>query len=1219
MQLVRQIVKTLSKLFNVRTPEWPRLLLLYLMNFIFIASLTWGELILYAAFLQHIGFEALRVFFIAKAIISVLAVAVYSAFADRVANDKLLIGIFLIGAVPIVTGLFLLEQGFVTIAYPLLYLTVFVPFYDVQAAHWYTYVNGFYDTRSAKRIIPVLATSVSAASIFAGFSMPLLNNLFAPTSIIIIWTGSLVIVALLTWLMPYLLGDKKARLERAVDSLPSFAETKEKEQPASFFENIRDGYRYVLQSKFLRWMTLSALLLALLQTFVEYQTGRIFEQELQTTENISSFTGTLVSVSNIVILLFQSLLLGRIMGRIGLANANLIFPVGTLTISGSLIFFQNLPAAALAYLNRGEFAAMGYSINSLLYNAVPLRIKGRARAFITGIVIPLGLLGGGILLLIPLVDTAWFVPVLIGLCATGYVASELVVRREYGQALLKMLEQEDFSSLLSERVSRLSVTDPATLNALRKRLEESNNYEFTIFMAELISQVGGQAAVPLLAEAAKQSPDGRVRAGLIDVLVAADIQGSQARQFYTGFLNDPDRRVRQSAIAGLEQLVGPDDEQFLTPALKMLEDPDIEVRAQILFILANSTDFYAYPLAVHALNHLLAEQDPAQRARGVQILGQIIQARTSRNLDNVSRPIFTLARHLADPEDQVRLQAALAVEAISKNKVSDQASELILQQMSGLANDPVERIRQATLVVYGRLGKAEAYPILVEALKDASSQVRTVAVDTMVEAGRAIIPVIHPRLNAPDPQLRKMVTVILSRINQEEYGPLLKSYITHNLLEVYRNYNRLGALAPLATYPTVTVLNGALHEQNQQRLNEIFYLLTAIHDRRSIKLISDALRSSDGNTRANGIEALETLTSPQTATLIGQLFDPDLSSAKILSLGQELWEMGPLSTIEVVRQLIQDQDHVWLRAITTLALGELALDASDQEEPDLSAPAKKRSRPGRSGGMGLFDLLGGDQPDKDSSERNNKRAGRRVNPLALFADTDETPAPTNNNQLVETTPPSPIPLTRSQIDELLQVSFKDPMLEIRLAARAANRIMQGKSVTTHLSQEEATLLSAVEKIIFLKEVPFFQGMTIDQLTVLANVCEEQIFEEDTRIYNEGDPGGTLYVVVSGRVSLEQERRKGSFARLATFEAHSYFGEMNLFDNSPRSSSAIALQDTLTLKISREPLIALARQYPDLSLELINVLSQRLRETNDRVAELTKTRPRELHKLFDKFD
>jgi CRP-like cAMP-binding protein len=145
-------------------------------------------------------------------------------------------------------------------------------------------------------------------------------------------------------------------------------------------------------------------------------------------------------------------------------------------------------------------------------------------------------------------------------------------------------------------------------------------------------------------------------------------------------------------------------------------------------------------------------------------------------------------------------------------------------------------------------------------------------------------------------------------------------------------------------------------------------------------------------------------------------------------------------------------------------------------------------------------------------------------------------------------------------------------------------------------------------------------MTVDQLKVLAQVCEEAFFAEDSRIYNQGDQGGTLYVVVSGRVGIEREgMRKGSFARVGTVEAHSYFGEMNLFDNSPRDSSALAIQDTLTLNLRREPLIALARQYPELSLELINVLSQRLRETTGQIANLTRSRPSELHKLFDQFD
>ena len=163
------------------------------------------------------------------------------------------------------------------------------------------------------------------------------------------------------------------------------------------------------------------------------------------------------------------------------------------------------------------------------------------------------------------------------------------------------------------------------------------------------------------------------------------------------------------------------------------------------------------------------------------------------------------------------------------------------------------------------------------------------------------------------------------------------------------------------------------------------------------------------------------------------------------------------------------------------------------------------------------------------------------------------------------------------------------------------------------------MLSTIERIIFLKEMPFFQGMTVRQLQVLAAICEEEFFEEDQLIFNQGDPGGALYVIVSGRVGIEQQKRTGSFARLATLETHSYFGEMTLFDNSPRSAAAVALQDTLTLRLRREPLIALARQHPALSLELIQVLSERLRQANNRIAELTRTHPRELQKLFDTLD
>jgi CRP-like cAMP-binding protein len=164
------------------------------------------------------------------------------------------------------------------------------------------------------------------------------------------------------------------------------------------------------------------------------------------------------------------------------------------------------------------------------------------------------------------------------------------------------------------------------------------------------------------------------------------------------------------------------------------------------------------------------------------------------------------------------------------------------------------------------------------------------------------------------------------------------------------------------------------------------------------------------------------------------------------------------------------------------------------------------------------------------------------------------------------------------------------------------------------------MLSAIEKIIFLKQVSLFQNLTLDHLKVLSTICEEEEFAKGRTICEEGEPGGTLYVVVLGKVAIERTgRRKGTKTQVATLEANACIGEMTLFDNGLRTATAVALQNTLTISLRREPLLALTRQYPDLLLDLINILSQRLRETSNQVAKHTRSQPRELHRLFDELD
>lgn len=1165
---MKTLARPLNRLFNIRAEEWPRFLLLYLMAFLFIAGSTWGELNVQTSFLFQIGVQNLPQVLVANALVSIIAIAIYTPFVDRVTNDKLLIAISVIGAVAIGIGYTLLGLGQPAIAYPLLYLLSIVVRQTFNL-HWWTYVAGFYDTRAAKRIVPLLATAARLSIIFAGQTIPFLNAVISPSSnIILLWLGSLLVIAIAAWLMPRLLKEQKTP-PAASDSRPSFT------------RNVREGYRYVSHSPFLRWMAFSTLFMMLLFALIEYYTSYIFTYSFSSGEELANFLGRLSSLTSLILLPFQLFLFSRLVGRLGLGNANLIFPTGALAIGGALVGWPQVSTSALGYLERKIFRPVFRNpTDNLLYNAVPLHVKGRARAFIGGLVAPLGsLVGAGLLLALPFLPGDRILRALIGAATLAYFISAFVVRRRYSQALITMLEQEDFSFLISS-TSELTVADSATLDWLTKKLETSPGDDFTIFIAHLVSRVGGNAALPILGRAA-QAGDAAVRSAILDLLAAADVRGGVARALYTSFLDDPDGRVRRSAIAGLGQLSGPENGQFLERALDMLSDPDVDVRTQVIPPLVKSGDFFYLASAIQTLSDLAKEKSPALRARGVRVLGQIGDVRFIRNL----------ARYLDDPDDQVQVEAAAAIESLAQAKIPERVAGSLLEHLSRSPDNPVERVRLAAVAILRQIEMAEANQLLVRFLSDPSRQVREGAIDALVSLGQQAVSLLSPALESPDLQLRKMATVVLGRVQPEQFGPLIESHINNSLRTIYANYGRLEALSQYADYPSISVLQSVLEEQNCQLTQEIFYLLTAIHDPESITVIVESLDSDAARVRANAIEALEALTTPQMAQMMAPLFDPQIKRSGLLRIAQETWEIPPLDSAQVIRQLMTAPSPT-LRAIMVFALGEIGAAFAAGE----ARLAPKRDGPSSAALLGK--LIGDSEVRKPGMRR-------------------PRPSPPLDKLTQAYGSAGGLPLPRREIEQLVQASLNDSDPGVRAAAQAAWRKISGQRAIG-ATPKENTMLSTIERVIFLKEVPFFQGMTIDQLQALAGICEEKFFAQDTPIFEQGDPGGVLYVVVSGRVAIEREgQRKGSVVRLATVEARSYFGEMSLFDRGPRSAAARAIQDTITLRLRREPLIALVRQYPDLSLELIHVLSQRVRQANDKIAQLTRSRPRELDKLYDK--
>jgi HEAT repeat protein/ATP/ADP translocase len=1169
----------LSKLLNIRRGEWPRFLMLYAMAFIFIAGITWGELVAQASFLFRSGINNLPQVLIANAIISIIAIMIYTPFVDRVANDKLLIGISLISAAAIGVGYAMLGT-LPLVAYPLLYLLSLVirQTFNIQ---WWTYVNDFYDTRAAKRIIPALTTASRIAIIFAGLTIPVFRRL-PSGSVALIWLGSLLVVAAMAWLMPHII-----KQETVTEEAP-----RGKAQASSFLRDIREGYQYVSRSPFMRWTALSSLVTALLAALLTYLTSHVFvepqsyglQQTFESDTALSSFLGSLNSWSSLILLPIQLFLLSRIVGRIGLGNSYLVFRLVTLGISGALIAVPTVGTSALSYIDQTALNRVFRSpTENMLYNAVPQRVKGRARAFITGFITPIGsLIGGLLLLLTPYIQASWYLRATIAVSLVAFILSALFVRREYAHALISMLEQEDFSFLLSSATD-LDVTDAATFRWLTQKLEESTSDDFKIFIAKLISEIGGVNAVPILERLAREASSD-IRATIVDILVATDTRGEAVGKLYADLLADPDPRVRRSAIAALEHWAGPQSEQYLALALEMLRDPDIEVRAQVIPSLIASGDFFYLASAVQLLTSLLADPDPAQRARGVRVLGQVGDVRFVRNL----------AEYLNDADGQVRVEAITAIETLAQKMLPDPLAGLAVKAIRNLRYDPIEGVRHSVLEIARRIDSAEARYLLVEFLSDPSPRIREEAVQALAAIGKDALPLLNPLIQSGNPWLHKMASVTLAHINPDEFRSLVMAHIHNDLYVIYKNRGYLEALSDCAGYAGIFALKETLQEENQRLTEEIFYLLAALYDKEAVDLIAESLRSENQRVRANAVEALESLTTPQTANLIAPLFEPTTQPSVLLQIGEQQWGLQHPNSRRAIAEFAAHPQNPWLRAIAIHALGEMGAALKAQEQP-APAPAEKRRTP-RIRPVDLLGALTGEPKDSDKSE---------------------TPLPV---EAAPTVPPAAsAPFTLEEIEAMIRTAVMDPVADVRLAASAAILMLRG-AYPIQARQGGGTMLSSIERIIFLKQVSFFEGMTIDQLKILANICEEEFFAEGTHIFQEGKPGGALYVVVSGRVAIERAgQRKGSVARLAVIEPRSYFGEMSLFDNSPHSASALAIQDTLTLRMRREPLVELVRQYPDLALILINVLSQRLREANERITQLTRSKPRELHDLYDKLD
>ena len=140
----------------------------------------------------------------------------------------------------------------------------------------------------------------------------------------------------------------------------------------------------------------------------------------------------------------------------------------------------------------------------------------------------------------------------------------------------------------------------------------------------------------------------------------------------------------------------------------------------------------------------------------------------------------------------------------------------------------------------------------------------------------------------------------------------------------------------------------------------------------------------------------------------------------------------------------------------------------------------------------------------------------------------------------------------------------------------------------------------------LSRAPLFETLDDEGARALrAGVADIQLARGD-RLFDEGDAGDQLYVVLDGKIKLTRTASDGRENLLSVLGPGEMFGELSLFDPRPRTASAVAVTDSRLAGLGHDYLRQWLTGRPDVALHLLRALAQRLRRTNDVMADLVFT-------------
>lgn len=132
---------------------------------------------------------------------------------------------------------------------------------------------------------------------------------------------------------------------------------------------------------------------------------------------------------------------------------------------------------------------------------------------------------------------------------------------------------------------------------------------------------------------------------------------------------------------------------------------------------------------------------------------------------------------------------------------------------------------------------------------------------------------------------------------------------------------------------------------------------------------------------------------------------------------------------------------------------------------------------------------------------------------------------------------------------------------------------------------------------FLRSVKLFSLLDDAEIAALHEVLQEKQVAADTHLFHEGERGDSLFIVQSGAVEIYVHDFAGEKIVLTSLSPGDIFGETSVFDPGPRSACARTTEESSLWEFPRAALLEFLRRKPEASIDLLAMISRRLREAD----------------------